>query len=103
MLSSLAIDATLRTAEYARVYQDYNNTVENYQKVIELCTQYPENNQRILGSAYLVLGTVNLSENKRDEAKEYFEKSISTVKAVLVKELKSKGETIGDDATLEQL
>jgi hypothetical protein len=38
------IDCTLREADFAKFYQDLNIARDDYQKVIDLCKKYPENN-----------------------------------------------------------
>lgn len=51
IMSSLLIDCTLRLADYTKFYQDVPNAKENYQKVIDLCKEFPEGNERIHCSA----------------------------------------------------
>ena len=41
LMSCLLIDCTLRLADYTKFYQDVPNARENYQKVIDLCTEFP--------------------------------------------------------------
>lgn len=67
-MSSLLIDCTLREADFAKFYQDTNIASADYQKVIDLCKKYPDNNQRIMGSAYFALGSLQLEMNLREQA-----------------------------------
>ena len=47
LLSCLLIDCNMRLAEYTKFYQDNASAKENYKKVIDLCKEFPEGNERI--------------------------------------------------------
>ena len=87
MLSSLRIDSALRTADYAKMYQDVVNASDNYKKVIDLCVEFPEKNERILGSAYFAMGSLSFEQKKQEEAQDYFTKSIEVLRNLLVVKL----------------
>lgn len=68
LLSCLLIDCNMRLAEYTKFYQDCANAKENYKKVIDLCKEFPEGNERIQCSAQFSLGVILLEMNLREEA-----------------------------------
>ena len=76
LISSLLIDLTLREGEFAKFYQDVNVAKDNYEKVIALCEEFPENNERIKGSAHFSLGSLLLEMGKRDEARKNLESAL---------------------------
>ena len=44
----------------------------DYYEVVKLCNQFPQNNERILSSAYFAIGKIHLDQNERPEALEMF-------------------------------
>ena len=85
------IDCTLREADFAKFYQDLNIAKDDYQKVIDLCKKYPEKNQRILGSAYFALGSLQLEMNLREEALFNLTQASNLQKIVLINAFKARG------------
>ena len=59
-MACLEIDCTLRSAEYAKFYQDIENSKKDYLKVIQLCRLYPEKNEKIMSSALFATGIIFL-------------------------------------------
>ena len=104
VLSALLIDTTLRRADYAKFYCDGDQAKTDFTDVIKLCDQYPEGNLRIKSSAYFSRGSIFLDQNNRKEAKESFEEALNITKAVLIKELKAKGQNLEmDNVTVQKL
>ena len=85
------IDCTLREADFAKFYQDLNIAKVDYQKVIDLCKKYPENNHRIMGSAYFALGSLQLEMNIREEALFNLTQASNIQKKVIIDAFKSRG------------
>jgi hypothetical protein len=91
------IDSTLRRADFAKFYCDGEQAKQDFSDVIKLCEVYPEGNQRIKSSAYFSRGSILLDQNNRKEAKESFEEALGITKAVLIQELKAKGQNLEID------
>lgn len=56
ILSNLLIDNVLRRAEFLKFYNDLQGSQEDFHMVIQLCKEYPQGNERVMGSAYFNLG-----------------------------------------------
>lgn len=86
LVSGLLIDVTLREAEYAKFYQDFDTAMSGFQKVIEYCSdKYKAGNERILCSAQFGIGYLQLEMGKRDEAKINLDGALKTQKEVILK------------------
>jgi tetratricopeptide (TPR) repeat protein len=70
----LRIDCILRRADYAKFYNDIENAKTDYTEAIKLCLEFPDGNERIMGSAHFSLGKVYLDIGQRQEAQVHFEK-----------------------------
>lgn len=93
LVSNLMIDSIIRRAEYAKFYQDLDSSIQDFTMVIKICKEYPEGNERVLGSAYYNLGKIYLEQNKRDEAMEKFKDVLNVLKGCLFEKLKKNGQT----------
>ena len=93
IMSNLMIDSVLRRAEYGKFYNDMDASVQDFNQVIELCTAYPENNQRVKGSAFFNIGQIHLEKSERVEALKNFEEVERILKTCLFEKLKEKGQT----------
>jgi tetratricopeptide (TPR) repeat protein len=78
------IDCYLRKADYAKFYTDIEMAKDDYQSVIKICEKFPENNERIMSSAYFSLGSLHLDKSERAEAKTNFDLAIKTTKDILI-------------------
>ena len=87
IMSCLVIDSLLRRAEYAKFYQDVPAAISDFTEVIKCCKQYPEGNQRVMGSAFFNLGQIHLEMNQRDQALEHFSQVETVLKECLYEKL----------------
>ena len=66
--------------------------MSNFRRVIELCSkEYPENNERILGSAHFSLGCLQLELGEREESKVNLQAALAISKKFLIQKLIEKG------------
>ena len=94
VVSALRIDCILRRADYAKFYNDIENAKLDYSEVIKMCHEFPEGNERIMGSAHFSLGKVFLDIGQRPEAQTHFEKVQQIQKDFLISLLRKKGQNI---------
>ena len=93
IISCLVIDSLLRRAEYAKFYQDVQSAIQDFTEVIKRCQEYPEGNQRVMGSAFFNLGQIHLELNQRDQALQHFSRVETILKECLFEKLKENGQT----------
>lgn len=96
-MSCLLIDCNNRLAEYTKFYQDCANALENYKKVIELCKEFPEGNERIQCSANFSIGVLLLEMNKREEANKHLLDAQRIQIDCLVTQLQDRGEKVTEE------
>lgn len=96
--SALKIDTTLRRADFAKFYQDLDSSMADYSEVINICKQFPEGNERIMGSAFFALGQIHLESNRREEALTKFLSVESILKQCMFTKLKEAGQSEIDTA-----
>ena len=96
LMSCLLIDCNMRLAEYTKFYQDCANAQESYKKVIELCKEFPEGNERMHCSAQFSLGVILLEMNSRDEAHKHLISAQRIQIDYLIKQLINRGEKFSE-------
>ena len=88
------IDCLLRRAEYSKFYNDMDNAIQDFNKVIELCSEFiqEKGNDKIQISALFSLGKIYLDLGKRTEALKNFQQVHLAQSEFLLKILKEKGQ-----------
>jgi hypothetical protein len=74
----------MRRAEIEMFKEQYPDSIEDFLKVIDLCSVYKEGNEKTQASAYFSLGLCNNLMKRSMEAKEAFEAASDIYRQLLI-------------------
>ena len=100
---NLLIDTLATRAEIEMFKEQFQDSIADYMRVIELCKTYKEGNERSLASAFYCIGMANSLMARVTEAKEAYEKAQSIYRDLLITKLRQQGKDVSDDITYERL
>lgn len=77
-------------------------SIVDYLKVIELCTEHKKDNERTMASAFQSIGQCNNLMKRNLEAKEAYEKASMVIRELLITKLRQLGKAIDEDTVTEK-
>jgi len=78
-------------AELGKHVGDIKSAIQDFERVIELCKRFPENNESTLNASLFALGKVHLDAQQPYKAKDCFSQAITFLNSKLVTQLRTSG------------
>ena len=94
----LLIDSYNRRAEILQFKESYEDAIADFEKVIEFTRAFPSGNERVLGSAYYLIGYINMQQKKNREAKLAYEEAIKVIRDLIIQTYKKVGKEFNSNS-----